>query len=110
MASFFQSAITAADMKGAALDNAIWIDKRVCAEGSVGHCLDKVVVAVQPAQSAATPPAQPVQPQPQVPPQTVQPETTAAQPIQPIQPPVPPLQPIQPPVMPVQTQQQDPNK
>jgi Pentapeptide repeats (8 copies) len=112
MVSFFQSAMTAADLKGAALDNAIWVDKRVCAEGSIGQCLEKPA-AVQSTQSTLQGPAVQTS-QPQL---TQQPATTPTEPakppaqtIQPIQPPVPPLQPIQPPVLPAQTQQQAPTR
>ncbi|MDD2733035.1 MAG: pentapeptide repeat-containing protein [Desulfuromonadaceae bacterium] len=38
MASFYQSALTAAKLDQAVLDGAIWIDKSICAEGSIGEC------------------------------------------------------------------------
>jgi len=39
MASFYQSALTAAKLDKAVLDGAIWIDKSICAKGSIGECV-----------------------------------------------------------------------
>ncbi len=38
MASFYQSALTAAKLDQAILDGAIWVDKSICAKGSIGEC------------------------------------------------------------------------
>ena len=38
MASFYQSALTAAKLDQAVLDGAVWIDKSICAKGSIGEC------------------------------------------------------------------------
>lgn len=50
MASFYQSALTAAKLDNAVLDGAIWIDKSICAKGSVGECLKTGTKPDQPAQ------------------------------------------------------------
>lgn len=50
MASFYQSALTAAKLDNAVLDGAIWIDKSICAKGSVGECLKIGSKPDQPAQ------------------------------------------------------------
>lgn len=39
MASLYQAAMTAAKLDQAVLDGAIWIDKSICAKGSIGECL-----------------------------------------------------------------------
>jgi hypothetical protein len=50
MASFYQSALTAAKLDKAVLDGAIWIDKSICAKGSIGECLKIGTNPEQPAQ------------------------------------------------------------
>ncbi len=50
MASFYQSALTAAKLDKAALDGAIWIDKSICAKGSIGECIKIGAKSEQPAQ------------------------------------------------------------
>jgi len=49
MASFFLSALTAAKLDQAVLDGAIWIDKSICAQGSIGRCLETSAKPEQPA-------------------------------------------------------------
>lgn len=50
MASFYQSALTAAKLDNAVLDGAIWIDKSICAKGSIGECHKIGTKPDQPAQ------------------------------------------------------------
>ena len=50
MASFYQSAMTAAKLDQAVLDGAIWIDKSICAKGSIGECLKIDTKPEQPVQ------------------------------------------------------------
>lgn len=50
MASFYQSALTAAKLDQAVLDGAIWIDKSICAKGSIGECLKIGTKPEQPVQ------------------------------------------------------------
>jgi hypothetical protein len=50
MASFYQAALTAAKLDQAVLDGAIWIDKSICANGSIGECLTIGTKPEQPAQ------------------------------------------------------------
>ena len=50
MASFFLSALTAAKLDQAVLEGAIWIDKSICAKGSIGRCLETSAKPEQPAQ------------------------------------------------------------
>ncbi|MDD2273665.1 MAG: pentapeptide repeat-containing protein [Desulfuromonadaceae bacterium] len=47
MTSFYQSALTAAKLDQATLDGAIWINKGVCAKGSVGEC---IIIGTKPEQ------------------------------------------------------------
>ncbi|MDD2540728.1 MAG: pentapeptide repeat-containing protein [Desulfuromonadaceae bacterium] len=49
MASFYQSALTAAKLDQAVLDGAIWVDKSICAKGSIGECLKIGTKMEQPA-------------------------------------------------------------
>jgi hypothetical protein len=54
MASFYQSALTAAKLDQAILDGAIWTDKSICAQGSIGECLKIGTNPEQPAQADVT--------------------------------------------------------
>lgn len=49
MASFYQAALTAAKLDQAVLDGAIWIDKSICAKGSIGEC---IIIGTKPEQPA----------------------------------------------------------
>jgi hypothetical protein len=53
MASFYQAALTAAKFDKAVLDGAIWIDKSICAKGSIGECLKTDTKPEEPAQVQA---------------------------------------------------------
>ncbi|MDD2274186.1 MAG: pentapeptide repeat-containing protein [Desulfuromonadaceae bacterium] len=49
MANFYESALTAAKLDQAVLDGAIWVDKSICAKGSIGECLKVGAKPEQPA-------------------------------------------------------------
>src|ERR1039457_5639967 len=50
MTSFFESSLTSARLEQAVLDGAIWIDKSICAKGSIGECLKNSANQEQPVQ------------------------------------------------------------
>jgi len=50
MASLYQSALTAAKLEQVVFDGAIWLDKSICAAGSIGECLKINASPAQPAQ------------------------------------------------------------
>jgi len=50
MASFFLSAMTAANLEQAVLDGAIWTDRSICQKGSIGTCLRNSEMPELPAQ------------------------------------------------------------
>lgn len=52
MASFFLSAMTAANLEQAVLDGAIWTDRSICQKGSIGTCLRNSEIPEQPAPAA----------------------------------------------------------